>query len=695
MRHYLNLAETLSQAWLDQTVLFMALLTLKVYFFSSALISAISLLSEASLPLCRRLESLASEMEKAPEQMSRLTSSVVKTMAQNVHVLVAKSVYLAAAVAKSIVSLLLELYLGTLTCLITALVKGTLELVSDILEDITNVVQTAINAVLKEFNSALSGLSSVINTVTTAVNAVESLFTSSDKSSVSNNINKVNLTVASLTSISIPTTWIGDIEELADEVPDFEDVLSNVSSVLTLPITHFTEGFANTTFNFTLADSDLTQNTSKLMQAPKFAATLINVKKLAVSTHELGNTTTQSVCDDVEVVLKEAVSVTQACADYIILGLCVGTVVYAVIAWILAYFRIRKRARLFTSLAGINDSTEAGNAVGQYEHGFMAIFTSRWSPQMQWLYSFVASPNLRTCLFFGILGWSMVLLQFITLQQAAKVLSRISDNGVVSSQTKSQLVAKFGEYLDNTQDLLDDAVNEVNQALFSSIHNTTSSILSEIDNFQTSVNDTINGVFGTSFLAKPLRTIIYCTIGRKIDTIEQGLEWIERNTVFEAPTMNKTEMQAIFSNSAQDVSQTQSGIAGNIVSAVQSIIHAQKRALWKEFFIATAFVAVWAVDLAIGLLLLAYQKGSDSTTPDVISSQRAVAHVISWPSQLDAEAHRAYNYPYKDPYRAVYPPAQDETESSSSKTSEMGSASQVRDERLNPLAQTSHRNNIR
>ncbi|KAM9886916.1 hypothetical protein OXX79_013935, partial [Metschnikowia pulcherrima] len=141
-------------------------------------------------------------MEKAPEQMSRLTSSVVKTMAQNVHVLVAKSVYLAAAVAKSIVSLLLELYLGTLTCLITALVKGTLELVSDILEDITNAVQTAINAVLKDFNSALSGLSSVINTVTTAVNAVESLFTSSDKSSVSNNISKVNLTVASLTSIS-------------------------------------------------------------------------------------------------------------------------------------------------------------------------------------------------------------------------------------------------------------------------------------------------------------------------------------------------------------------------------------------------------------------------------------------------------------------------------------------------------------
>ncbi|KAF8004867.1 hypothetical protein HF325_000324 [Metschnikowia pulcherrima] len=650
MRHYLNLAETLLQAWLDQTVLFMALLTLKVYFFSSALISAISLLSEASLPLCRRLESLASEMEKAPEQMSRLTSLVVKTMAQNVHVLVAKLVYLAAAVAKSIVSLLLELYLGTLTCLITALVKGTLELVSDILEDITNAVQTAINAVLKEFNLALSGLSSVINTVTTAVNAVESLFTSSDKSSVSNNINNVNLTVASLTSISIPTTWIGDIEELADEVPDFEDVLSN-------------RIFANTTFNFTLADSGLTQNTSKLMQAPKFAATLINVKKLAVSTHELGNTTTQSVCDDVEVVLKEAVLVTQACADYIILGLCVGTVVYAVIAWILAYFRIRKRARLFTSLAEINDSTEAGNAVGQYEHGFMAIFTGRWSPQMQWLYSFVASPNLRTCLFFGILGWSMWL--------------------------------NFGEYLDNTQDSLDDAVDEVNQALFSSIHNTTSLILSEIDNFQTSVNDTINGVFGTSFLAKPLRTIIYCTIGRKIDTIEQGLEWIERNTVFEAPTMNKTEMQAIFSNLAQDVSQTQLGIAGNIVSAVQSIIQAQKSALWKEFFIATAFVAVWAVYLAIGLLLLAYQKGSDPTTPNVTSDQRAAAHVISWPSQLDAEAHRAYNYPYKDPYGAVYPPAQDETESSLSKTLEMGLASRERDERLNSLALSSHRNNIR
>lgn len=159
--------------------------------------------------------------------------------------------------------------------------------------------------------------------------------------------------------------------------------------------------------------------------------------------------------------------------------------------------------------------------------------------------------------------------------------------------------------------------------------------------------------------------------------------------------MNKTEMQAIFSNLAQDVSQTQLGIAGNIVSAVKSIIHAQKRALWKEFFIATAFVAVWAVYLAIGLLLLAYQKGSDSTTPNVTSDQRAAAHVISWPSQLDAEAHRAYNYPYKDPYGAAYPHVQDETESSLSKTLEMGLASQERDERLNPLAQTSYRNNIR
>ncbi|OBA22961.1 hypothetical protein METBIDRAFT_34513 [Metschnikowia bicuspidata var. bicuspidata NRRL YB-4993] len=617
MRHYLNLAETLLQAWLDQTLIFLVLATLKVYFFSSALISMISAVSESSMPLCRQLELLASDLEQAPAQMSRITSLVLATLAANTHNLVEKLVYLLAAIAKSIISLLLELYLGTLTCLITALVQGTLDLVSDILEDITLFVQNAINTVLDEFNSALSGLSSVINTVTTAVSAVESLFSSSDESSLTSDIDTVNLTVSSLSNITIPTSWIGDIDDLANDIPDFEDVLSNVLSLLTSPITELTQSFANASFNFTLNDTLLSQSANA----------------------------TQSMCDEYESVLDSAISATRSMADYIVLGLCIGIVLYTVVAWVFSYFRMRKQSLLFEALSKIDTPEEVGNSIGHFEHGFMGIFTSRWKPEFQWLYSYLTTSNLRMCLLVGLLGWLVVLLQFVTLQQTTKILGQLLTGGTLSSQTKGQLIDEFSQYLDDAQISLDDAVDEVNEALFSSIHNTSSVILDKLDFFQTSVNDTINVVFGSSFLASPLRTIIYCTIGRKVDTIEKGLQWIESNTIFEAPSLESSYMEEVFESSTPDVSNVLLSVADNVISAVQKVIQGQKKALWKEFFISTAFVGVWFLYLLLGLALLANRKFVASDPDPRLDSQ-----AISWPTQLCEEAQREYSYPFNNPY---------------------------------------------
>ncbi|GEQ71661.1 hypothetical protein JCM33374_g5347 [Metschnikowia sp. JCM 33374] len=642
IRQYLNLGEILSQTWLDPNIIFMVLATLKVYFFSAALISAVSLIRDSSLPLCRSFEALASEMESAPAQMSRMTTSLLHTMADNIHVLVDKSVYLSATVAKGIVSLILELYLGTLTCLLTALIKGTLELVSDILGEITSFVQNAINAVLKEFNAALSGLSTVINGITTAVNAIESLFSSADKSKVTNNINKVNLTVSSLKSIAIPTTWISDIENLANEVPDFEDVLSNVSSLLTAPITDLTKGFSNSSFNFTLNDSLLVSSSTDPSVIPKIASTSMNSFS--------DPNATQSICNDVELVLSEAVSATRSLTKYLLIGLCIGTVSYAMIACIFDYFHQRKRTRLYKSLAKSNNPIEAGNSIGDFEDGFLAIFMRSWKPESRWIYSYLTTSNLTKCLFLGLLGWVIVLLQFITLQQTSKFIDQIIAGRAISPETKTKLVNEFSDYLDDAQVALNRTVNEINVALFSSIHNTSSEMLYGIGFFQGSVNNTINAVFGSSFLAKPLRTIIYCTIGRKVDSIETGLEWIQNNTQFYAPEINKTYMKSAFSDSTLDSSSMPSKIVDNIIEALQKLIKSQKKALWKEFFIATAFVAVWFLYLIVGLILVAKRKVHGTVT----SEKRISAQEIGWPTQLGEEAKREYNYPYNDPYGFPY-----------------------------------------
>lgn len=658
MRCYLNILEYLLQAWLDQNVIFMVLATLKVYFFSSALVVMISAIKDSSLPLCLQLENLANDLEQAPAHMSRITKLVIETLAANFLTLIKKMIYLVAMVAKSIISLLVELYLGTLTCLITALIKGTLELVSDILQDITQFIQKAINAVLKDFNAALSGLSAVVNTITSAVNAVESLFSSSDKSRVSNNISKVNLTVASLTSISIPTTWIGDIENLSNEVPDFEEVLGNVSSLLTSPITHFSEAFANKSFNFTLNDSFLNGKPTDLLLERTIADTLLSPDQL-----ELYSNNAKSVCDEIDIVLAKTISAVKKFTGYIILGLIIFTVVYALITWIFAYLKIRKRHRLYVTLTEVEDPTQVGNTICRFEHGFISLLTSRWSPESQWLYTYVSTPNLTRCLILGLIGWMIVLLQFITIQQAMKLLKSIAADGIVFPTKKGELVDDFAHYLDDAQLSLDKTVDEVNDALFSSIHNTSSLMLDGIGFFQSTVNGTINTVFGSSFLANPLRTIIYCTIGRKVESIEDGLQWIQKNTIFESPTLDKVYMEAMFEQSTTDVSGMLLTIAEQILESVEKMIKSQRKALWKEFFIATAFVAIWFLYLLLGLMILANRKVQIITG----TTNRVSTQAISWPSQLCEEAQREYHYPYNDPYGVPYLASGDEPQNAISK----------------------------
>lgn len=580
-RIYLSAAETLSQAWLHQAVLLLVLAILKVYFFSTALLAAISAFGNSAAPICQQMLKLQKHAEEAPQRASELVDVVLEQIWLACTSYIADLVLLAAKVAKAILSFMLDIYLGTLTCLATAFVKGFLEFLTDAIEDITKVVQAAVQGVADALNSALSGLSSVVNTVVSAVEAIESLFSSDDSSELTTAFDSMNLTISALDNITIPTSYLSTLESLADSIPDFDEVLSNLTDLITDPIIDVIE--------LAVSDDDTTlANMSIPDSSANSTLTLVDL------------------CDEFSAHIEEAAKIIKSWSTCCIVGLAVGTVLVLVSVSTLSFLRTRRRAQLLAKLANEGDTTEVGNILTQHGFGVMGFFLADSHPEIRWLVSFTCTENLLKCLSIGLIAILVITLQSLILNLTQKALSLLSDSALLLG-TNSQLVKEFSTYLGSAQASLNLLMESVNESLFSSIHNTSSEVLSMVEEFQTGLNDTITAVFGSSFLAAPFRTVVYCTIGRKIETIEEGLAWLVDNTYFAPPIINQTYLTDTFQSSLTSLTY-QSSVRNSLALGLQTVLKTQHQAQKNELLIAMAFISVWGFYLLVGIMLITLRK---------------------------------------------------------------------------------------
>lgn len=615
MRFYLNFAEQVSQIWLDKYVIVLVLLIVKVILFKNALLTGLSACQAQAEQMCQSMDRLLKQADQVPEAITQLTNYVIEQFINNLLGQLRMLIHLALAILKGLIGFIIEVYLGTFTCLCTAFVKGALDIVTDATRTITEAVELVVNEFLKGFNSALDGLSTVVNGFVTTLKSIKSFFTDTDTSDISSAVDTVNLTASTIKNISIPTTFIDDLSALSNKIPDYEDVLSNLTSVVTKPLDVLKKEVDSMT------SSNATLNLNEIKSYQKSAS---------------GNT-----CDSLDADFQKLEKSINATCSWILLALGMSILLLVMILAFFMYRSYRRRRSHIEELTLENSPERIGNVLEVQRNKLgLFIMNLNLNYRVKWLLNYISSSTATNCLLVGLAGLLVVGLQYWLLSITSNKLNHFftQDNAALQNSTAQR---SFEGYISDTQFALDNLLESLNEALFGSIDSTSERLYENLLEAENSINDTINSVFGGTPFASPLQTIVYCTIGRKLEKIEDGLQWINENLKIEYPSLPEEDMLRLMTNTLHDTTDADGGIGSAIKSSSDKFIKSYKKSLFIELIVSCVFLGVWLLLFVVGLLILAIRELMDKLV---------LPKVISMPQPLSSKSKSEYEYPVSDPF---------------------------------------------
>lgn len=615
MRVFLSTEECLSQAWISPPILIVSLALIKIQFFTSSLLGTLSSLQNSANTSCLESNNFFNESLSFVELLQTAVEAVVKDWMVYTLRLVKLLVSISIAIAASLISFALEIYLGTITCLSFALVQGTIEFAAQLLRLVSSALEEAVNAVLADFNKAMGVISTAINAVVLGVDALNSIFGSKnlpDTGTFLKTVLKVNLTISSLKNVAIPTLYIDKIGNFSEEIPNFDIVLSNVSSLLTRPLHR------------------LAINVEQLPVPTWNEAS--SKKNILVSSRD----TLLPLCTKLEDVFTKARALAVSGSRIASILLAVALLILTAATFFIVYYKCKKKTNFYRCLAAEDDPCHVGNKIMQFESGLMRIFALKLSKNIQWWLNYSLSDNMLNCLVIAVMGYISVGFQWSVLRAVSREVSR--GRGLLNSPEMQEIMqGQFSTFLDVLQTSVNGLVLSLNSALFASCKNTSSELLLNMQTFQETTNSTLSSVFNNTPFAAPIRTIVYCTVGRKIEAVEDGLTWVTQNLNIPSPQILLGLKSILGSSNSSKWAGNPSLMALNMIANIgESYDKAEKQirsGIRAELIICSIFMGIWILFAAIGGCIVYFRQRGKKVV---------VEKEISWPKRHDFSGPRDF-----------------------------------------------------
>jgi len=150
---------------------------------------------------------------------------------------------------------------------------------------------------------------------------------------------------------------------------------------------------------------------------------------------------------------------------------------------------------------------------------------------------------------------------------------------------------------------------EINDELFGWVGTSTTAVNDTLNAFVDEMSDALNKVFGGTPLEDPIKEVINCLIGLKIQGVQKALTWVHDNAHVNFPLMDNDTFslgaaKAIASdspNSESFLADPTSSAKDEISDAVVSLINKIESGIRTEALISVAILLIWVLIFLIGL----------------------------------------------------------------------------------------------
>ncbi|GFP60536.1 plasma membrane fusion protein PRM1 [Trichoderma asperellum] len=648
---YLSLPARLSQIWINRWTVLLIILLARLIILIAQLRDNIADAETQALSACTKVEDVGSAMASMPHYLSQGVNELIATgVEKTVHGMV-EMLDLVISGVEGIIIFYINFLTATYTCLITALIHGSLEIVANVTADATKTYNKFINGTVGDMNKIATSLQKGIANLTAGIEdtVFGSLISEIPTVNFSKPLNK-------LLDFQLNTTsFVSGLQLLDKDLPTFEDVQNFTESAISLPFealrTVLDERYANYTFN-------------------KSAFPLAEKQQMTFCSD---NDSLNNIFDHLfKLVAKARVA-------FIVVISLAAIAVIAPMAWL--EIRRWRQQRNHAKLVTRNDQ-DPMDVVYIVSRPFTASYGLRFTSKMtakrqilvRWCIAYATSPAALFVLSLALSGFLSCIFQYILLRaveketpELAQEVGHFADNVVGTLQNVSQ------SWADGANGVITGLNDDINHDLLDYVSNATGAVNNTINVFMDKMEEGLEFAFNGTILLGPIKSVLHCVIGLKVESVQKGLTWVHDHAHVELPLFPNDTFSAGANTSLSGESGIDSFLASpsdvttNEIS--EAVSHVTKRLhnnLVQEALMSTGIFLTYVIIVLIGVI---------QTLIGMATSERGRAEGgIRYPSMNAGQMHS--NAPAERSWSQDPPPPWEPAASSSS--SSVGSSGSAR-----------------
>ncbi|EGW35123.1 uncharacterized protein SPAPADRAFT_53463 [Spathaspora passalidarum NRRL Y-27907] len=596
-RNYLNLTEILSQAYLNKYTILFLLILVKLIIFKNSLISQLN-------------QTIVNETICNKDQIEPILSSIhniiLDGLKETQHAGITFIVIIV-TIIKNLLIFYIEIFVGTFLCLLNAVIKGTTELALDSSETIIRAVNTTVVEVTNQVEEGLKGLSGVLNDFAKGAMGFKSIF-SGKASNPSEFEDRIHLSLG----------------ELKDKIAIPSEVVDAINSVRNADLGKLTKLDNATQVILEAPFKLVTKQLKEFKDKKNYSETVKPID--ANQIQQLCNAHVESVHNVQKGLIIVVENLTKTLVILLIMAM-IGSTCYVVFIECMKWRRMQKFIR-----EDLSHPVKFKNQYNIYHSSSMYMVAKRFNLRVGdralWWWSFLSSKFAGYTLLFGIMGLMALLCQYIIISKLRHTLGERATELMQDEQSRNlttTYIKDMKQYINNTE-------SSVNKELFGHFHKATGAVHKELTEFIEIMNSTMTDIFGKIPLGKPINTVIYCVLGRKLVALERGIDWLHQNIRIKLPRLSK--------NLENDIKQLKFVKTSSVLNKLNTMIDVYEKSLRLELYISTVLVALWGLQIIIGSIWVFLQDRK--VTQELV--------MISSPQPLSKSEKILYGYPLDNPH---------------------------------------------
>lgn len=584
---YLSLRARLSQIWINRWTILLLLVLLRVVILIAQLRDNVGDAKTKALSACSKVEDIGSAMASMPHYLSVGVNSIAaKGMQEAVHGMV-KILDLIMQAVPAMIIFFINFMTATYTCLITAMIHGSLDVVASVTKDATKAFNSIIDGATKEISDISGDLESAINKVTKGIQ--DSVF-----GKLIPDIPKVDFSepIDKLKGFDLNSDdFVKDVQKLNKDIPTFEEVQNLTSQAVSFPFKLVREALNETYGNW---------------QFKKDVFPLAQKQQLTFCSD---NDTLSHFFQKLFDLIHKARII-----FLVVLSLLAALAIAPMaILEVHRWRRQRKHSKLIEKnrydpmdvvyIASRPLTSRVGIKLGSRFKGDRQVL-------VRWCVAYATSPPALFVLSLAIAGFFSCFCQWILLKAVQKEVPALTNKvGAFAGDVVKSLEDVSTGWATDANGVVKGLNDDINKDVLGYVTNATDAVNNTITTFVDTMEKGLETVFNGTILLDPIKSVLHCVIGIKIENVQKGLTWVHDHAHVDFPlfpddTFSKGANDSISGDSDLHtfLSSPSSVTTDEVSGAITHVTNWMRNNIIQEALISTGILLVYIIVVLMGVV---------------------------------------------------------------------------------------------